>query len=93
MGHRVDDDIGAGDPPHQLLGETREFRPGPDAPTPSEPGPFMSLHTALVLLIAVVIGLIVGGLSFLSGTSAAGAVLAGLISTGGSVPVLRTLIG
>ncbi|MEU0646080.1 hypothetical protein [Streptomyces umbrinus] len=53
----------------------------------------MSLHTALVLLIAVVIGLIVGGLSFLSGTPAAGAVLAGLISTGGSVPVLRTLIG
>lgn len=67
--------------------------PAPTPPTPSEPGPFMSLHTALVLLIAVVIGLIVGGLSFLSGTSAAGAVLAGLISTGGSVPVLRTLIG
>jgi hypothetical protein len=40
-----------------------------------------------------VIGLVVAGLTFLSGTPAAGAVLAGLISAGGSVPVLRTLIG
>ncbi|MDH6222802.1 hypothetical protein [Streptomyces pseudovenezuelae] len=57
-----------------------------------EPGPFMTLHTAVVLLTAVVIGLVLGGLSYLSGTPLAGAVLAGLLGTGGSVPVLHHLI-
>ncbi|MFH8701969.1 hypothetical protein [Streptomyces chartreusis] len=53
----------------------------------------MTVHTAIVLLIAVVIGLIVGGLTFLSGGAVAAAVLAGLTAAGVSVPVLRTLIG
>ncbi|WP_329106804.1 hypothetical protein [Streptomyces sp. NBC_01439] len=55
--------------------------------------PFVSQHTAIILLAGFVIGLVVGGLTFLSGTPAAGAVLAGLLSAGGSVPFLRTLIG
>ncbi|WP_345022068.1 hypothetical protein [Streptomyces shaanxiensis] len=69
--------------------------PGPPPPQPPEfsHGPFITLHTAIVLLTAVVIGVIVGGLTFLSGTPAAGAVLAGLLTAGGSVPVLRTHIG
>ncbi|MFG1663806.1 hypothetical protein [Streptomyces sp. Y7] len=62
-------------------------------PPPPPPVPFLSLQTALVLLAAAVIGLVVACLMFLSGTPAAGAVLASLVSTGGSVPVLRTLIG
>lgn len=62
-------------------------------PEPSGPGPFMTQHTAIILLAAVVIGLVIGGLTFLSGTPVAGAILAGLVSAGGSVPVLRTLIG
>jgi hypothetical protein len=62
-------------------------------PLQPPPGPFLPLHTALVLLAATVIGLVVAGLTFLSGTSVPGAILAGLISAGGSVPVLRTLIG
>ncbi|WP_326585422.1 hypothetical protein OG889_44985 [Streptomyces sp. NBC_00481] len=53
----------------------------------------MTQHAAIILLAGFVIGLVVGGLTFLSGTPAAGAVLAGLLSAGGSVPVLRTLIG
>ncbi|WP_167355628.1 hypothetical protein [Streptomyces atriruber] len=53
----------------------------------------MTLHTAVVLLIAVAIGLLVGGLSVLSGVPAAGSVLAGLLSGGSSVPVLHALIG
>ncbi|CQR59536.1 hypothetical protein [Streptomyces leeuwenhoekii] len=65
----------------------------PNPPKPSQPGPFMTLHTAMVLLTAVVAGLVVGGLTFLNGRPAAGAVLVGLVSTGGSVPVLHTLIG
>jgi hypothetical protein len=70
--------------------------PSPIPSTPPEPsphGPFVTLHTALVLLTALVIGQVVGGLTFLGGTPVASAVLAGLLSAGGSVPVLRTLIG
>ncbi|MFD9004829.1 hypothetical protein ACFV0T_28380 [Streptomyces sp. NPDC059582] len=52
----------------------------------------MTQHTAIVLLAGFVIGLVVGCLTFLSGASAAGAALAGVLSTGSSVPVLRTLI-
>ncbi|CAL9674376.1 hypothetical protein SUDANB178_07887 (plasmid) [Streptomyces sp. enrichment culture] len=62
-------------------------------PTPQGPAPFLTIHTAVVLLIAVVIGLIVGGLTFLSGGAVAAAVLAGLTTAGVSIPVLRTLIG
>ncbi|MEV7691354.1 hypothetical protein [Streptomyces bungoensis] len=62
-------------------------------PTPQGPAPFLTIHTAVVLLIAVVIGLVVGGLTFLSGGAVAAAVLAGLTAVGVSVPVLRTLIG
>ncbi|MFU0243081.1 hypothetical protein ACKI1J_46250 [Streptomyces scabiei] len=47
----------------------------------------------MVLLIAVIIGLIVGGLTFLSGGAVAAAVLAGLTAAGVSVPGLRSLIG
>lgn len=65
----------------------------PNPPEPSTQGPFMTQHTAIILLAAVVIGMFVGGLTFLNGTPAPGSVLAGLLSTGGSVPVLRTLIG
>ncbi|MFF0204365.1 hypothetical protein [Streptomyces sp. NPDC005017] len=79
---------------------------GPPGPSKSSPGasgrpgtgrcapdPFLPLHTALVLLTAVVIGLIVSILTFLSGTPTAGAALAGLLGGGAAVPVLRTLIG
>ncbi|MER6421132.1 hypothetical protein [Streptomyces sp. NPDC001137] len=62
----------------------------PVTPTP-EP-PFLSMHTAVVLLTAAVIGLIVGGLTFLSNLSVPGAVLAGLGAGSLSVPVLRLLI-
>lgn len=59
---------------------------------PSDPGPFLSLHTAVVLLGAVLIGLAAGGLTYLGGTGAALSVLAGLTAAGVGVPVLRTLI-
>jgi hypothetical protein len=60
-------------------------------PPPPEP-PFISMHTAVVLLTAIVIGLVVGGLTFLSEFSAPDAALAGLGAGGLSVPVLRSLI-
>jgi hypothetical protein len=50
------------------------------------------MHTAVILLTAIVIGLVIGGLTFLSDFSAPGAVLAGLAASGLGVPVLRQLI-
>ncbi|MFG2402604.1 MULTISPECIES: hypothetical protein [Streptomyces] len=51
------------------------------------------MHTAIILLTAIVIGLIAGTLTFLSGTLIPAAVLAGLTAAGLSIPVLRGLIG
>nr|WP_309144308.1 hypothetical protein [Streptomyces sp. BR123] len=53
--------------------------------------PFLSLHAAVVLLTALVIGFVVGGLSHLGGMPAPLAVLAGL-AAGAAVPVLHGLI-
>ncbi|MEV0992249.1 hypothetical protein [Streptomyces sp. NPDC049949] len=54
--------------------------------------PFLSLHTAVVLVIALLIGCAVGGLSFMGAVPLALCVLAGLTAAGGAVPVLRGLI-
>ena len=60
--------------------------------TPQNPQPFLSLHTAVVLLMAFVIGLLIGVLTFLTGVPVAAAVIAGITSAGASVPPLRSLI-
>ncbi|WP_331725965.1 hypothetical protein [Streptomyces sp. NBC_01012] len=65
----------------------------PDATGPETQPPFLSLHTTVVLLTAFVLGLVVGGLTVLTGIHVAGAALAGLSTTGSAVPVLRPLIG
>ncbi|MFE7326560.1 hypothetical protein ACFU8W_16525 [Streptomyces sp. NPDC057565] len=54
--------------------------------------PFLTMHTALILLIALVLGAAFGALTFLTAESVAAAVLAGLTTTGVSIPVLRTLV-
>ncbi|MEU9983576.1 hypothetical protein [Streptomyces sp. NPDC050856] len=68
-----------------------------DAPdhtsSPANADPLLTPHTALVLLAAAFIGLVTGGLTFLAGGPAAGAVLAGLAGFGGSIPVLHQMIG
>ncbi|MER6976126.1 hypothetical protein [Streptomyces carpinensis] len=63
------------------------------ASSPAGPDPLLTPHTALVLLAAAFIGLVTGGLTFLAGGPAAGAVLAGLTGFGGAVPVLHQMIG
>ncbi|GAA4759440.1 hypothetical protein [Streptomyces sanyensis] len=62
------------------------------SPDGSATQPFLSLHTTVVLLTALVIGLVIGGLTFLTGAPVAAAVIAGLTSAGASTPALRTLI-
>lgn len=66
--------------------------PGPANDSAPEP-PFLSLHTTVVLLAALVVGLLTGTLSWWAGSPVAGAVLAGLAGAGSSVPALRSLIG
>ncbi|WP_239695119.1 hypothetical protein [Streptomyces sp. DvalAA-19] len=53
----------------------------------------MSLRTAVIFLIGIFLGLIVGGLTHLDGHSTAMAVLTGLGATGVSIPVLHVMIG
>ncbi|GGV30698.1 hypothetical protein AB0I84_43765 [Streptomyces spectabilis] len=65
----------------------------PTPPNQPERGPFLTVHTALVLLTAVVVGLVMGGLVFVGGGTAAEAALVGLTAGGAGVPVLRGLIG
>jgi hypothetical protein len=64
------------------------------APQPQSPAqaPFLTVHTAIILLAATVIGIVVGVLTFLVGHIVAAAILAGLCAFGGSTPVLRGLI-
>ncbi|MFC1407491.1 MULTISPECIES: hypothetical protein [Streptacidiphilus] len=66
----------------------------PAAPPPQPPAqaPFLTMHTAIILLAATLIAIIVGALAFLAGHVVAAAVLAGLGAFGGSIPVLRNLI-
>lgn len=54
--------------------------------------PLLTLHAAVVLVAAVLVGFTAGGLSRLGGVPGALAVLAGLGAAGGAVPVLRSLI-
>ncbi len=56
------------------------------------PQPFLSLHTAVILLIALVIGFVIGALTLATGAPAAAAVIAGITSAGVSVVPLRGLI-
>ncbi|MDH6222751.1 ABC-type antimicrobial peptide transport system permease subunit [Streptomyces pseudovenezuelae] len=75
---------------------TSQNRQSVNPSTPGEPSPvsqsFLSLHSAVVLLAALLIGIIIGGLTVLTKVPVAAAVIAGMASAGSSVPVLRNLI-
>ncbi len=78
--------------PHSPI-PARPEPPGPaSARKPSET-PLLSVHAAVVFLTAAIIGLVMGGLVFLHDKSVPTAVTAGLLTAGGSVPVLHKLIG
>ncbi|MFD5083406.1 hypothetical protein ACFWOG_12305 [Kitasatospora sp. NPDC058406] len=61
-------------------------------PPEPEPAPLLTVRTAIILLAGAFIGVIAGGLTYLSGGPAAGAVLAGLTGCGVSIPALHILI-
>ncbi|MEU9497137.1 hypothetical protein [Streptomyces sp. NPDC048196] len=66
--------------------------PSTDRAEPEPEAPFLSVHTTVVLLTSVVIGIVVGCLTALAGTPVAAAVVAGMAAAGASIPVLRSLI-
>ena len=61
-------------------------------PRPS-PDPLLSIRTALVLLLATLVGLGAGVLGYLGGQSWPAAVLTGLGAAGGALMLFHSLIG
>ncbi|MFJ7334372.1 hypothetical protein ACIQU3_21255 [Streptomyces sp. NPDC101110] len=64
----------------------------PAVPAAFDSGLFLPLRTAVVLLTALVLGLVIGGLTALTGAHPATAAIAGLTAAGASTVALRTLI-
>ncbi|MCX4920284.1 hypothetical protein [Streptomyces sp. NBC_00687] len=60
--------------------------------TPQNPQPLLSLHSAVVLMIAFVVGAVMAVLTFLTGAPLAAAVAGGITSAGMSIPSLHTNI-
>jgi hypothetical protein len=58
-----------------------------------ERGPLLTLRAALILIAALVIGAVAGGLGYLAGARLAEAVLTGGGAFGAAVALLNTLIG
>ena len=61
--------------------------------TSSSPGPLLNLRAAVVFLLAFVIGVVAGLLSYLADRSLASAVLWGGGAAGGSLMLFHQLIG
>lgn len=78
--------------PHSPVPARSEPPSAPSTGLPSE-APLLSVHAAVVFLGAVIIGFIMGWLMFLHERSVPAAVATGLVTAGGSVPVLHKLIG
>ncbi len=57
------------------------------------PAPLLSQRAALILFMAVVIGVSIGALTYSSERSLPKATLAGLLAAGASIAVLHSLIG
>jgi len=60
---------------------------------PSTPGPLLTVRAALVLLLALVVGVLAGGLSYLTDHSVSGAALWGGGAAGGALLLFHTIIG
>lgn len=61
--------------------------------TPSSPGPLLTVRAAVLLLLALVVGVLAGGLSYLADHSVPSAVLWGGGAAGGALALFHTLIG
>lgn len=64
----------------------------PPGPSSAEPPGLLSTRTAFILFVALVAGVVVGGLTYLSARDLAAAALAGLAGAGFCIPALHGLI-
>jgi len=61
--------------------------------TPPGSGPLLTVRAALVLLMASVVGLVAGGLAYLTDHDVPAAVLVGAAAAGGALLLFHTLLG
>jgi hypothetical protein len=61
--------------------------------TPASPGPLLTVRAAVVLLLALVVGVLAGVLSFLAEHSVPAAVLWGGGAAGGALMLFHSIIG
>jgi hypothetical protein len=61
--------------------------------TPAPPEPLLTVRAALVLLLAVVIGLLAGGLSYLADNSVPSAILRGGAASAAATLLFHKVIG
>ncbi len=61
--------------------------------SPSPPGPLLSVRAAVVLLLALVVGLCACGLAYLANHSLPAAALVGGAAAGGALMLFHTVIG
>lgn len=57
------------------------------------PEPLLTVRSAVVLLVAIVVGVLAGGLSYLADHSVPAAVLWGGGAAGSTIPLFHTIIG
>jgi hypothetical protein len=61
--------------------------------TPQPPGPLLTIRAAVVLLFALIVGLLAGGLSYLTNHSVPSAMLLGGGAAGSALLLFHTIIG
>jgi hypothetical protein len=63
------------------------------SPSSPSPDPLLTVRTTVVLMIALVVGLVAGGLAFLAHCNVATAVLVGGGAAGGGLALFHALVG
>jgi len=67
--------------------------PAPVGGPPGGPGPLLGVRAAVVFVVALVIGIAAGVLTYLAGDSVPAAVLAGAAATGTAVALFHRIVG
>ena len=67
--------------------------PASPPPPESEPTPLLTVRATVILLLAVLVGITAGVLTYLAQRSVPGAVLAGGGATGAAIALFNTIIG
>ncbi len=61
-------------------------------PSPGNPGPLLDVRTAVIFVIALLVGAVIGVLTLLAGAPPAAASLAAMTSAGATITPLNSII-